>query len=284
MTRNVTCLLFAAILVTSCFGQQGSTPAAGQEGVISTALPSVSAAPQKTGGSQYQSLMELPAVIATDVLVYHTGYVSSYNTKTLIPNWVAYELLPSEMTGEADRDEHIFSMDMDLKQPQAMREDYRDSGWTKGHLAPAADFSWSDEAMDGTFRFVNCCPQDETLNSKDWQYLERQVRRWAEDYGRVWVVSGPIIGENKYGTIGDRKVVVPDEFFKAVMVRVKGKYHSIAFVMGNDAKRYFLSDCALTVNELEDITGMDFFPNLDDTVEERVENELQFPIWNIRKR
>lgn len=281
MKVKVYSLLLSAAAFTSCFGPSGSAPSASQDVMVTTTLSTYETPVQMEGVS---TLMEVPAVKSSDLIVTHIGYVSSYNTKTLIPDWVAYELLPSEMTGKADRNDHIFSMDMDLKKPQAMREDYRDSGWTKGHMAPAADFSWDDDAMDETFRFVNCCPQDETLNRKDWQYLEKKVRNWAEDYGKVWVVSGPIIGDNIHGTIGDRNVVVPDQFFKAVMVQVKGKYHSIAFIMGNDANRYYLADCALTVNELESITGIDFFPNLDDAVEDRVEDELQFSIWGISRK
>lgn len=283
--RRTLAILAAALTLTSCNGQQ--------EGFINSLLSAIFAEqtteepvdiPSENPESAASGLMELPAIKSTDLILNYTGYVSSYNTTTLIPDWVAYELLPSEMSGEADRNDHVFSMDTKLKKPQAMREDYRDSGWSKGHMAPAHDFSWSDEAMGDTFLFVNCCPQNEYLNGKDWEYLERQVRRWAEDYGRAWVVTGPIIGENKYGTIGDRHVVVPDSFFKAVMVKNKGKYHTIAFIMDNDSTRQYLSDCALTVNELEDLTGIDFFPNLDDSIEDSVEGQKNFSFWGISSR
>ena len=228
--------------------------------------------------------MEIPAVTASDNILEYEGYTASYNTSTLIPNWVAYELTDAETRGDAQRDDKVFSMDLSFKGPQAKREDYSKSGWTKGHMAPAGDFFWSDAALTETFYFMNVCPQDETLNAKDWNYLEKQVRRWAREYGKVWVVTGPIIGKNRYGTIGDDKVVVPDAFFKAVMVQSGSLYSSIGFVMGNDSQRYYLADCAVSVNDLEKLTGVDLFPSLPDSIEELVEADYDFSVWGIKKR
>lgn len=229
-------------------------------------------------------MLELPEPTATGKIVEYQGFTSCYNSKTLIPDWVAYELTEEETRGDATRADKGFGMDMNYKGKQARREDYFHSGWTKGHMAPAADFFWSDEAMAETFFFQNICPQREELNNKDWQYLEKQVRRWANEYGRVWVVSGPIIGENKYGTIGEDKVVVPDAFFKVVLVHDGFRYQSIAFIMGNDAERYWLSDCALTVDDLEKRTGLDFYPALPDDIEEDTESRYDFSVWSIKPR
>lgn len=230
------------------------------------------------------TLMELPAIEGDDVIITHKGYALSYDTDALIPEWVAYELTAEETRGEMDRDEAVFQMDPAYRRTQAMREDYSGSGWTRGHMACAGDFHWDEEAMEETFYLTNICPQDEELNGGDWNYLEKQVRRWARDYGRAWVVSGPIIGSGKYGCIGERDVVVPDSFFKAVLVQNKGKFHSIAFVMDNDDKRYYLADCSMSVNDLEQLTGLDFFPALPDDVEESVEGRVNFDIWSISER
>ena len=229
-------------------------------------------------------LLEIPVLTEEGRLVQHDAFVSSYNTETLIPNWVAYELTAEETGGDGKREGIEFRKDPDLKGvPQAMREDYAGSGWTKGHLMPAADAAFDASAMSQTFYFTNVCPQDETLNAGDWQYLEKKVRQWANRYGSVWVVTGPIVGQNRYGTIGDRDVVVPDAFFKALLVRKKnGSYSAIAFVMDNDDDRYFLKDCSMSINDLESLTGFDFFPALDDVVEEKVESTVRFSDWGIK--
>ena len=235
--------------------------------------------------SNVASLMEVPDLSESySPIVPHKAYVSSYNEETLIPDWVAYELTAEETGGTESRGGIEFRMDPTLRGvTQAMREDYSGSGWTKGHLMPAADAAFSTTTMGETFYFTNICPQDETLNAGDWAYLEKRVRQWANRYGHIWVVTGPIVGENRYGTIGDRDVVVPDSFFKALLIQKKnGSYSAIAFVMDNDDERYYLKDCYLTVDELETLTGFNFFPQLDDTIEEKVESKVRLSDWGIR--
>lgn len=231
------------------------------------------------------SLMEVPDLTESySPIVPHKAYVSSYNEETLIPDWVAYELTADETGGTESRGGIEFRMDPTLRGvTQAMREDYSGSGWTKGHLMPAADAAYSTTTMGETFYFTNICPQDETLNAGDWAYLEKRVRQWANRYGHIWVVTGPIVGENRYGTIGEREVVVPDSFFKALLIQKKnGSYSAIAFVMDNDDERYYLKDCYLTVDDLETLTGFNFFPQLDDTIEEKVESKVRLSDWGIR--
>ncbi len=227
--------------------------------------------------------LELPAP-GNGRTVRHGAYITSYNTETLIPNWVAYELTADEASVRRERSDTQFRMDPDLHGcTQAMREDYSGSGWTKGHMMPAADAAFDTSSMEETYYLTNVCPQNETLNAGDWQYLEKKVRSWAQRYGSVWVVTGPIVGENRYGTIGERDVTVPDSFFKALLVRRNdGSWSAAAFVMDNDDERYYLKDCVMTVDELEQITGFDFFPALDDRVEEKVEATLRKQDWGIK--
>lgn len=267
-------MLAAAMMVAACNFQPGST------GIANTfSLPS-----SQDGGMEVTELLELPASSASDIILTHKGYKSRYNPDAKIPVWVAYELTAEETTGEATREDCMFQMDPDYRRAQAKREDYSGSGWTKGHMACAADFQWSSDAMSETFYLTNICPQSEELNKGDWNYLERQTRRWAREFGKVWVVTGPLIGKGRYGTIGERKVVVPDAFFKALMVEDKGKYRTIAFVMGNDDRRYYLADCSMSVDELEQMTGLDFFAALPDDVEAVAEKGYTLSTWGIRSR
>lgn len=258
-------------------GAAGDSGTTDEPGVLTSPLTEVN--PGQAGDA-----LELPVPVSGGRIVKHGAYVTSYNTSTLIPDWVAYELTAEEAEGRRDRDGIEFRMDPDLRGcTQAMREDYSGSGWTKGHLMPAADAAFSSTAMAETFYFTNICPQNETLNAGDWQYLEKRVRAWAKRYGSVWVVTGPIVGKNRYGTIGDRDVVVPDSFYKAVLARRSdGSYSAIAFVMDNDDERYYLKDCSMSVDELETLTGFDFFPALDDKIEEKVESKVKLNDWGIK--
>ena len=250
--------------------------------IMALAMVSLSLAAQGHRGlgepSLNKSLMELPAIRKSDVVLVYNGFVVNYNTQRLIPNWVAYELTAEEVAGDVPRAKG-FSMDLDYKDRQAMREDYSNSGWDKGHMAPSADMKWSQSAMSESFYLTNVCPQNHELNGKDWQTLEKYVRDWAVQYGKVWVVCGPYVKENLYGTIGERKVMVPDGFFKAVLRQDGRNYKSIAFVFENNGNRQPIRSSVTSVNEVEALLGYDLFTNLNDWIEDRVESQANWEEW-----
>ena len=214
---------------------------------------------------------------STDDVIEYLGYSVSYNKERKIPNWVSYELLASETDGPYSRKGKNFRQDPSLRLPQAEDNDYRNSGWSRGHMAPAGDFKWSDDAMWDTFYFTNCCPQDQSLNAGQWSTLEKKVRDWANRFGSVRVVTGPLVWENSYGTIGYNKVVVPDAFFKAVLAGEQ----SIAFVMYNKSENENMQKCAMSVDQLEELSGIDFFAELDDTLEPQVEAAYNLRNWGL---
>lgn len=215
-------------------------------------------------------------------VIEYEGFTISYNSQWLIPNWVAYELTAEETDGPYSRKGRVFMADPSIGVIQADDQDYRGSGWSRGHMAPAADFKWSDTAMKESFYYTNICPQDVQLNNRYWNKLENMVRLWAQIYGRVFVVTGPIIGENIHGTIGKHQVVVPDAFYKAILAIDGKNYKSIAFIMVNTPEPRHLRDCAVSVNRLEEIIGVDLFAHLNDSIEEAVESKVDITTWNIR--
>jgi len=225
----------------------------------------------------YPARVECPAVESDEHIVNYSGFTVSYNHTTLVPNWVAYELTADELVVRYTTKSSNFSRDPNLKGRQASREDYSRSGWDKGHMAPKADMRWSERSYWESHYFTNICPQNHTLNGGDWNRLEQSVRRWAKYYGRVWVVCGPVFDSCRYGTIGDAEVHVPDAFFKAVLFPVEGGYGAVAYVMPNNGIRHPLSHYRMTVDQLEQLTGRDFFPALDDDIEEEVEVSMFQP-------
>lgn len=226
--------------------------------------------------------MELPAHADTDCIIEYNGYTVSYDEAARIPAWVAYELTSEEANGTIGRSGKNFRPDDKAKVVQADNYDYRSSGWSRGHMAPAGDFKWDDGAMWDTFFYTNCCPQDEKMNNGSWHVLENKVRTWARQFGSVFVVTGPIVGQNQEGKIGPHKITVPDAFFKALLVYKDESYHGIAFVMFNNPTKQGLSDSYLSINELEKLSSLDFFPSLDDSIEETIEDEVDLKFWNIR--
>ena len=205
------------------------------------------------------------------------GYEVLYNAEYRIPQWVEYKLSASEVGGPYSRKGKDFRVDSNVNLPQADDYDYKNSGWSRGHMAPAADFKWSDEAMWDTFYYTNCCPQNQSLNAGQWETLEEKVRGWAKKFGYVDVVTGPIVGKNVYGTLGQNKVVIPDAFFKAIL----SNDEAIGFVMYNHNSNENLQKCAMSVDELEEITGYDFFSEMDDEDENRIESSYKLKYWGL---
>jgi len=225
------------------------------------------------------SALEFPAIGKDEVILEYSGFVVNYNTERLIPNWVAYELTVEEVGGDVPR-ARGFSMDLNYPGRQAMREDYSNSGWDKGHMAPSADMKWSQTAMTESFFLTNICPQDPTLNGRDWHTLENRVREWAKRFERVWVVCGPVVQDNQYGTIGEQAVTVPDGFFKAILRQdADGNWHTIAFVFENKATQQPLQDAVVAVDFLEALIGYDLFANLEDSIEIEIESKASWEDW-----
>lgn len=207
-----------------------------------------------------------------------TGYTASYNKTTKLPNWVAWHLTADRTTGPAKRSGVDFQADMDVPAPRAEDSDYYGSGYDRGHMCPAADNKYSEKAMEESFLFTNMCPQNGNLNRGDWNEMEQACRRWAKEYGGVYVVCGPILYKGKHKTIGKNKVVVPEAFFKVVL-RTGENPKAIGFIYKNAEGNRPKGDYVNTVDEVERITGIDFFPSLPDDVENKVEATADIADW-----
>lgn len=214
-------------------------------------------------------------------IIEYEGFVVSYDDKHLIPFWSAYTLTSDEVLSSAAPAKGSFQQDSKVTFPQADYSDYKGSGWSRGHMAPAADFKWSTSAYLGTFVYTNCCPQNASLNNGSWNVLENKIRRWAEQYKELYIVTGPIITEGSERTIGTNGVAVPDAFFKAVLAHFGDEYFAIGFVMSNSSEKQSLLESCVSINKLEQMTGFDFFPFLDDSIEDDVEEMINRTFWQF---
>ena len=223
---------------------------------------------------------QLASAVADAPLLHRTGYVCCYNAETRLPHWVAWVLTANHTTGPYKRNGIKFQEDTDVDAPRATHEDYIRSGYDRGHLCPSGDNKWSEEAQRQSFLMTNICPQTHNLNAGDWNEMEQQCRRWAEEYGTLYIVCGPILYRQKHKTIGRNKVVVPEAFFKVVL-RLQPQPQAIGFIYKNADGNRPKGDYVNTVNEVERITGIDFFPFLDDSIEEQVEDNSRLDQWGL---
>lgn len=233
----------------------------------------------QTAIAKQSDMPSLVSAIANEILINHLGYIASYNSIAKIPNWVAYELTKEETLGIVKRDNGFYP-DPDLNADQATFDDYRNNdGWDKGHMAPAGDMKWSSQAMHESCYYTNICPQNHNLNNGDWKILEEKCRTWAQKFGNIFIVCGPTIGEMKSGTLGANQVVIPDAFFKVILAKSADKYEGIGFVFENKAGHRNLSEYAMSIDNVESITGLDFFSYLPDKIENEMESYYSKDVW-----
>lgn len=224
--------------------------------------------------------VEIPAPLTDrkEAILQRMGYTVSYNEDLRIPNWVAWHLTSGRLTGPAQRKGIPFSPDTEAPGPLVDTHDYARSGYDRGHLCPAGDNKWSQRAMEESFLLTNICPQAPSLNRGDWNEMEIQCRKWAEQYGDVYIVAGPILYRGQHKHIGQHRVTVPEAFFKVVLC-MQGKPKAIGFIYKNGDGNRPKGDYVNTVDEVERITGIDFFSSLPDDIEQRVEAKADLDEW-----
>ena len=140
--------------------------------------------------------LALPAPLShvPEQILRRKAYVLSFNTETLLPNWVAWRLTAEAVDGHVKRESVSFHEDFNVApRYRVIPSDYSRSGYDRGHMCPAGDNKWSFQAMEESFLMTNICPQLHSLNAGDWNNLEIQCRAWAREYGEIYIVCGPIV-------------------------------------------------------------------------------------------
>lgn len=218
-----------------------------------------------------------PDYAVSDVIIEHKAYSLSYNEDYEQANWVAWQLTKAELEGGNERQDH-FITDPEIKSGSAHPTDYKKSGYDRGHLAPAADFSFDKQAMEESFYMSNMSPQTPELNRGIWKKLEEQSRDWAKDDEELFIVTGPIFSENMK-RIGKNKVAVPTVYFKVLLDLKEPELKAIAFLMKNEGSEQSLHYFAVPIDSVEQLTQLNFFPLIPDSLEDRLERSKDFNLW-----
>ncbi|MBQ7159018.1 MAG: DNA/RNA non-specific endonuclease [Treponema sp.] len=257
--------------------------------------PSPQEAQQQATSPCTDGLIQLPSNLAVPRCAAHThdsdhelrhftDYDICYRESYEQAEWSAYQLEKSELVKNARRSDD-FRPDPEISTGSATLSDYRKSGYDRGHLAPAADFAYSQTAMSETFFMSNMTAQAPQFNRGVWKKLEDQVRTWARTYGRAYVICGPVLDEpaESYATIGANKVVIPRYFYKIILLPLYADeadaatpddcadLTAYAFIIPNKNCDDGFTAYRVTIDEVEARTGIDFFYALEDSVEARIE-------------
>ena len=245
----------------------------------------------------------LTAGATNEVLLRNEHYIINYDKDLKVPIWVAYRLRDSDVISAARLE--CFRTDTRLPDPADSPScaNYQGSGFDRGHLVPRADMNRSEAAMINTFMFTNMAPQIGIgFNRGFWAHFESRVRKWAKDRREIYVITGSIFDRdnngvrdadddpNKEVTEPGSEVAVPSHFFKIVMTDLPNQsVDSIAIILPHEVFTFATSAAALkdqelenhivTIRDVEEVTGINFNPDIPDTVANVIETTLTLDLW-----
>lgn len=217
----------------------------------------------------------------TGQIVKHTYYTASYSEKDEQPEWVAYKITNASINDHIART-NDYREDPFVKTGSASPYDYSESGYDMGHLAPAKTMSRNLTSMSESFYLSNICPQTPAFNRGIWKRLEEKVRYWSEMNDSIYEVTGPIL-DHPIGQIGKNNVTVPRAFYKTLLGFKNGKIKGIGFIMPNEKSQKSIYSYAVSIDEIEKITGINFYSQLEQSIQDNVEANKLLKLWLLNK-
>ena len=209
-------------------------------------------------------------------IIKHTYYSLAYSEENEQAFWVYYELTPELINGTQSRT-NDFRTDPLVSTESASLDDYKSSGYDRGHLCPAGDMTLNRTSMSESFYLSNMSPQVAGFNRGIWRSLETQVREWALEFSKLYVVTGPIFEDN-IDTIGINNVTVPGYYYK---VLYDGNNKMIGLILPNASSSNSLNQFVVSVDQIEQKTGIDFFSGLNDDLENQLEGSVNTTGWDF---
>lgn len=208
-------------------------------------------------------------------------YSVSYNPETRQPNWVMWQLTGEHVMNRKEGLWNEYREDLELDSViRATLYDYANSGYDRGHMCPGGDCNWDDDGRDETYVLSNMCPQNPNLNRGDWKEIELACRKWAKQYGNIFIVCGPIFFKSQeHERIGRNQIPVPEAFFKVVLCVESPSPKGIGFICrntdGNRKKDFYVN----SIRQVERVTGYRFFPQVEDSIKNMVWDMDDISIW-----
>ena len=214
-------------------------------------------------------------------IVNHEYYSLSYNEKWEQAEWVAYKLSADNLKKPRYKGNKRFNADYDINTRSAFHRDYTHSGYTRGHLAPAADMSFNEVAYKECYYMSNISPQIRPFNNGIWRELEETIRNWAMKEKELFIVTGPIVN-NTAKSLGENRVKVPESFYKIILDVHGSEKKALAFLIPHEKSEKHLREYAISIDQLEKKLGYDFFSDLlEDWEEDDLESDVRLSNWKF---
>ena len=218
----------------------------------------------------------------TGEIIERLHYTLSYSEEHEQAEWVAYKLTKKSIQADNVRRTGDFRPDPKVRKGSASPRDYFGTGYDRGHMVPAGDMNFDKRAMSETFYMSNMSPQIRNFNGGIWRELEESTRDWAYDNTELLIVSGPVLTQGIRERIGENEVSVPDTYYKVVLDVTEPDKKAIGFLIPNEVSNKPLAEYVVSINKIEEVTGIDFFHQfLEDDLEEELESMANISRWRI---
>ncbi|MBN2348191.1 MAG: DNA/RNA non-specific endonuclease [Bacteroidales bacterium] len=222
----------------------------------------------------------LPEKQDREIIIEHSAFTMSYNTNYVLPSWVAYTLTKEQVLGTLTF-KPKYVPDPKIVGRKADKKDYKGSSYIMGQLVLVDDMKHSEQAMEESYYMSNIVPQKLAFYKYMWKTLTDFTHKWVMEGNQLYIVAGPILSDAPFGTIGENKVSLAKRYYKVILDLESKK--AIGFIFNNGMSSQSITNFALSVDEVEKITGIDFFPELEDEIENFVESSLDISKWNFEQ-
>jgi endonuclease G len=230
------------------------------------------------GSVAFSQRLELPLSSSFDS---HSGYFYEYSPEYKQSKWVAYQLIGTNIL-QNTLPEVQFYADPKLPDGALNGGDFYQRVYQPGQLKPSGDARVDKVEMHDAYYYANICPMQPTFDQEVWRILENLVRSWSLVFDTIYVVSGPAFKNVKKvmaDSVGPHKIPVPDYFYKVLLVNNGIDMEAIGFVLPNIDVRYEYMKNPVSIDSVEKLTGIDFFYQLPDYLEQDVEQRINSSFW-----
>ena len=217
---------------------------------------------------------------------YGITYSLEWDCDKRAQRWTCYEMHEGNAAKNVSRTD-AWAADPNIPvEYQSFQSDYSGSGFSRGHMCPSGDRLCSTEQNKQTFYYSNMHPQYQNHNGVLWENMEDRVRSWNNRAfcDTLYVVKAGTISDDQILTHTSSGLLVPKYFYMALLAKKGNTYKALAFWTEHDnvsRPKANLADYAISVKELEELTGIDFFCNLPDDIEQEVEAEVKVSDWGL---
>ena len=219
----------------------------------------------------------IPSNLKREQVIHHQGFSLSYSSAFVLSSWVSYKVPTT--TAKLEKLKGKYVEDPQVSTRSASKKDYKNSGYLMAQIANTRDVIHTEGAKEESFYMTNIVPMKIAFHKHIWTKSENLVRIWAEEYGELLVVAGPILKEGPFPTIGSGKVSIPKNFFKVVYDSRSGE--AIAFKFKNGISSGKLKGFSMSVAKLEELTGIDYFPDMDEEQKKKIKSTVNYDHWDF---